>query len=100
LGILTEGDADDNHSLTPGADAVPIGPNECLSDSTGQFLNFGLVKKLGCALEENKQDEAFPLDINDPVTVACRMAELANVFGQELKRRRHEAGVAGPGDRD
>jgi hypothetical protein len=80
----------------PKADAVPIGPNEYLSDLTEQLLNFGLVRKLGRAMQSDLPD-ADPIDVNDPVIVACLMAELANeIFVQELKRRR--LGVIGPRD--
>jgi hypothetical protein len=87
---------------TPKDDADPLGPRELLSSMTDQVLNFGLVRKLGRALRPDRPDpDSLPIDVDDPVVVADLLVWLAiDILEQDLKRRRHEAGVAGPRDRD
>jgi hypothetical protein len=83
-------------------DADPLGPKERLSGMTDQVLNFGLVRKLGQALQPDVHDpDADPIDASDPVAVADLMICLAvDILEQDLKRRRREAGVVGPRDRE
>jgi hypothetical protein len=83
------------------ADADPLGPEERLSDATGQLLTFGLVRKLGRAMQPDDPDDpdVVTIDIGDPAILAEAMVYLASeILEQELKRRRREAGVAGPRD--
>jgi hypothetical protein len=83
---------------TPSVDADPLGPEECLSDLTEQPLTFGLVRRLGRAMQSDLPD-ADPIDVDDPVIVAELMVFLASdILVQELKRRRREAGAVGPRD--
>jgi hypothetical protein len=85
----------------PKVDADTLGPKERLSSMTDQVLNFGLIRKLGQTLQPDVQDpDAGPIDVDDPVIVAELLICLAtDILEQDLKRRRHEAGVAGPRDR-
>jgi hypothetical protein len=86
---------------TPKDDADPLGPKERLSSMTDQVLNFGLVRKLGQALQPDRPDpDSLPIDVDDPVVVADLLIWLAiDIIEQDLKRWRHEAGVVGPRDR-
>jgi hypothetical protein len=82
----------------PKVDADSLGPEECLSDLTEQLLNFGLVRKIGFAMQSDLPD-ADPIEVDDPVIVAELMVFLASdILEQELKRRRREAGAVGPRD--
>jgi hypothetical protein len=84
----------------PTVDADSLGPEERFSDLTDLLLNFGLVRKLGRAMQSDRPDADDPIDINDPVIVAELMVFLASdILEQELKRRRREAGAVGPRDR-
>jgi hypothetical protein len=87
---------------TPKDDADPLGPKERLSSMTDQVLNFGLVRKLGQALQPDRPDpDSLPIDVDDSVIVADLLVWLAiDIIEQDLKRRRHEAGVVGPRDRE
>ena len=80
-------------------DDDPIGPEDIFSDF-GVHLNLGLVRMLGHIVDAPFPDEPHdPIDVNDPVVVADRMIYLAtDILGQELKRRRREAGLVGPRD--
>ena len=58
----------------------------------GEPLDMGLVRKLGRAIMSTDPNEP-PTDPNDPVAVAEGLLLLAvDIFGEEIKRRRVEAG--------
>jgi hypothetical protein len=74
-------------------DESPIGPEASFSSMTAQLLNFGLVRKLGRAMQPDTpgDPDAVVFDIGDPIEVANHMIFLAaEIFDQELERRRKE----------
>jgi hypothetical protein len=84
-------------------DDDPIGPKDVFSDF-GVHLNIGLVRTLGRIVDvaddpDDEEGPHEPIDVNDPVVVAGRMIFLAvDIFIQEMKRRRREAGLVSPRD--
>jgi hypothetical protein len=84
-------------------DDDPIGPKDLFSDF-GVHLNIGLVRTLGRLVDvaddpDDEEGPHEPIDVNDPVVVAGRMIFLAvDIFIQELKRRRRQAGLVSPRD--
>jgi hypothetical protein len=82
------------------SDGDPIGPREYSSDF-GVPLTIGTVRTLGRLIDLPDPDDGQyePINVSDPVAVAYRMIFLAvDIFAEEMKRRRREAGLVGARD--
>ncbi|MCC8937421.1 hypothetical protein H8A99_13295 [Bradyrhizobium sp. Arg68] len=102
LGWRGGGDPPADVGLSGMDDAAPIGPEAEMDDLNAQSLNFGLVRRFGRAMAPDDPDDedAVPLDINDPIAVGSRMIHLAvHFYMEDLKRRRRAAGIVSPRDR-
>ncbi|WP_321176648.1 hypothetical protein [Bradyrhizobium sp. USDA 3256] len=102
LGWRGGGDPPADIGLSTMDDTDPIGPEESSDNMNAQALNFGLVRRFGRAMAPDVEgdEEAVPLDINDPVAVASRMINVAvSLIQEDLKRRRRAAGITSPRDK-
>jgi hypothetical protein len=88
-------------SGTENKDEALIGPSDGVEFSDfGVRLDIRLIRQLGRIVDLPIPDEPHdPINVNDPIVVANLMIYLASeIFEQDLKRRRREAGIVGPRD--